>query len=402
MREVNIRTGSSQNRNAARAVNEVFEQIRQENMKFVIMFADAAYNQLKINEAWRERIPQDTSFIGCSSLRLNLPFLRATKNITPQGFKDGMTAMSISSEKMDFSVKLMRNIKENWKEASSRALDEAAKDLNFDLKNVDLQRSIGLVLTDYVSAREDYILENLYARSGLLFIGGGASGKFNPMIEGNFAPGHVHSKEGAFTDSAILALVKCDIPFKIDLVTSLVPTKTKFKITKGEGRFIHELDGKPALEEYIRALGVPKIVMGLERIPNYRLLMAHPLGLMVGDRAYIRSIAGFKGKSLIAGANIKEEQVLYLMKRGNILETTRKAMVKLKQEMGSISGMLLFNCCFRPLESEILGVSDDLFKEINIAPLIGLMSAGEYYGWLSMTHTLTFLALGSSSDLKEN
>jgi len=371
-------------------------------MKFVIMFADAAYNQLKINEAWRERIPQDTFFIGCSSLRLNLPFLRATKNITPQGFKDGMTAMSISSEKMDFSVKLMRNIKKNWEEASSRALAGAAKDLNFDLKNVNIQRSFGLVLTDYVSAREDYILENLYARSGLLFIGGGASGKFNPMIEGNFAPGHIHSKEGVFTDSAILSLVKCDIPFKIDLVTSLVPTKTKFKITKGEGRFVHELDGKPAFDEYAKALGVHKIVMGLQRIPNYRLLMAHPLGLMVGDRAYARSVTSFKGKSLMMAANIKEGQTLYLMKRGDILETTRKAMIRLKQELGSISGMILFNCCYRPLESEILGVSDDLFKEINIAPLIGLMSAGEYYGWLSMTHTLTFLALGSSSNVKGN
>ncbi|KPJ57572.1 hypothetical protein AMJ49_00415 [Parcubacteria bacterium DG_74_2] len=398
MKEVNIKTGFSQNRNEVKAIDEVFEQIRQENIKLVIMFADAGYNQLKINEAWREKIPQNTSFIGCSSLRLNLPFIRMTKNITHQGFKDGITAMSISSEKMNFSVKLMKNIKESWKEQSSQALIEAAKDLNLDLKNANPEKYFVLLLTDFFSAKEDYILENLYKMSGLLFVGGGAGGKFNPMVKGNATPGYIHTKEGAFTNSAAIALVRCDIPFKIDLVTSLVPTEIKFKITKGEGRFIYELDGKPAFDKYIKALGVPRIAMGIEKIPNYRLLMAYPLGLMIGDRAYVRSIATFKGKSLMMAANIKEGQVLHLMRRSNIVEVTREKVTGLKQKLGSISGLILFNCCYRLLESEMLGVSENLFKIINIAPLIGLNSYGEYYGWISMTHTLTILAIGNSSN----
>lgn len=403
MKGINIKTGFSEKRNENEAVNEVFEQIKQDNLKFVIMFADGKYDQLKINQAWREKIPEEASFIGCSSLRVDLPLMRVNRNVTSQGFKKGLVAMGISSEKMDFSVKLIKNIKDNWKEESSRALENAAHDLNLDLNKADPKKYFGILLSDSLSQVENHILENLYSMSNLLFVGGGAAGKFNMVTavkdpSNLFFRGYIHTKEGAFSDSAALALIKTEIPFRIDLTTSFFPTETKFKITKAKGRYIYELNGKPALDEYLRVLGISRISLGLRRLPNLRYFMKYPLGVMIKDRAYLRAIVAWKGKALVAGAAVKEGQTLCLMERGDIVDSTRKTMAFLKEKMDPISGMILFNCGYRLSEADIFKVSDDLFKAINIAPLIGLNSYGEYYGWLSMSNTLTILAFGDSSE----
>jgi len=134
--------------------------------------------------------------------------------------------------------------------------------------------------------------------------------------------------------------------------------------------------------------------LGTKKVPNSRLFMAHPLGAMIEDRAYIRAIKHYNGDSLVVAANVKEGQTLYLMKRGDIVKTTQEAMDRLKKELGLISGMILFHCGYRILEANISKVSDALFKEMNVAPLVGLNSNGEYYGWLSMNQTLTILAFG--------
>lgn len=406
MKEVKIKTGFSQKKNEFEAVGEVFEKIKQEKMKLVIMFADGGYNQSKINEAWRKKIPPETAFLGCPSLKITVPFYKIGENITPQGFKECLTAMSIASDKIEVVVKLIRNIKNNWEKTSSQALIEGAKALNLDLKNVDTERYFGLLFCDTMSAREDYILENFYAMSNLLFVGGGSIGKMDIaswLFKGVGGPaGCVHTKEGAFTDSAAIALVKCDVPFKIDFTTSLYPTQTKFKVTKVSEKYmgkmkmwsIDEFDGKPALEEYIKALGVSKLALGLERLPNLRFFAAHPLGLMIKDRAYIRFIGTRKGKSLLMASPVKEGQALYLMKRGDIIKTTQQTMIGLKEKLGSISGMILFQCGLRKLEADTFKVSDDLFKVMNIAPLIGLCTFREYYGWLSMEQSFSILAIG--------
>ena len=77
-----------------------------------------------------------------------------------------------------------------------------------------------------------------------------------------------------------------------------------------------------------------------------------------------------------------------------------KTMEKLRKELGGISGMILFQCPLRYLDALTHNLTDELFKAISIAPLIGLNSGGEYYGWLTMNQTLTLLALGESSKRK--
>jgi hypothetical protein len=157
---------------------------------------------------------------------------------------------------------------------------------------------------------------------------------------------------------------------------------------------LQELNGKPALQEYIKALGVSKWTLGLERFPNLSFFADHPLGLMVGNRAYIRHIASRKGNSLQMASRIKEGQTLYLMRKTDIVKTTEEAMRRLKEELGEIKGMILFHCGLRSLEAEKLRISEELFRVMNIAPLIGCNTFREYYGFLAMEYSLAILAIG--------
>jgi hypothetical protein len=395
MKRINIKTGYSRIKNEERAVREVFEKIKQEKMKLIVMFADPRYNHVKLNEVWKKMIPENVAFIGCSSARVIIPtMVRIVNIITSEGFKDGgVTAMSISSDKIEVSVKLIKNIKTNWAENSEQALIEAAKDLSLDYRKIDSSKCLGLLLCDGTVGTEGRILEKLYAMSGLLMVGGGAMGGYN-IFTRSVLPGYVHTKEGAFKEAAAIALIKSEIPFHLDLITSFVPTPIKLKITKSEGRIIHQLNGRPATEEYARAIGVSEKELKRGWLPNAPLFLFNPLGLVIRNKAYIRSPYDLKGKSIIVAADVKEGEVLYLMKKGDLITSTQKRMEEIKKKLGGISGMVVFSCAYQEVEARTLKIMDGFFKAINVAPLIGLNSMGEYYGWLAMNQTLTILAFG--------
>ena len=387
-----IKVGYSKNNNPEIAVEEVFGKIKQENIKLIIFFVPAPYNQKKINKSFRKKIPLNVPFVGCSSLRVKVPGVRMVDNISSEGFKEGLVAMSIASDDMEASVRIMKNLKEDWKEESKRALVEASKDLNIDPKNTNPKKFFGILLCDFSSEKEENILENLYSRSNFLFIGGGSTGKHS-LIKG-VLPGFIHTRDGVFNDAAVIAIVKTEIPFKIDMTTSVIPTKTKVKITKAKYRKVYEINGKPAAKEYARILGVPKILLGTKQLGNYWLFTDHPFGFMIEDRAFIRDVAWRNGDTLMMGCNAKNGEVLYLMERKDIVEPTRKMIERIKNELKEISGILAFQCAYRFFETYRSHREKELFEVLNIAPIAGLNSYGEYYGWASMAQTLTVLAFG--------
>lgn len=387
-----IKVGFSEKKNETSAVEEVYSQIKQDNTKLIIYFVPAPYDQQVINDEFRKKIPIKVPFIGCSSLRVKVPSVRIIDNITPQGFKEAIVAMSIASDDIRASVRLMKNIKENWKEESKRALIEASKDLGIDPKNTDPQRYFGILLCDAMAEREEYILENLYARSNFLFIGGGSCGKHSLLT--GVKPGFIHTREGVFNNAAAIAVVNSDIPFKIDMTTSVVPTNIKVKITKAKDRRVYEINGKPAAKEYARLLGKPKFMLGTKQIGNYWLFTDNPFGIMVKDRAFVRDVAWREGNMLMMGCNAKVGEELYLMKRKDILKSTQKMVERIKNDLGEISGILAFQCGYRFFEAYREKKAEKLFKILNIAPIIGLNSYGEYYGWASLAQTLTVLAFG--------
>jgi hypothetical protein len=244
--------------------------------------------------------------------------------------------------------------------------------------------------------------------SNLLFVGGGSYSKMGLsdwiLKKKGASFGHVHTREGAFTDSAALSIVKCEIPFKIDLVTNFYPTQTKFEATKVKEVFvgkmrmwkIEELNGKPALDEYVKALGVSKKALGHENLPNLKFNLKHPLGFMIKDRAYLRFIGARRGGALLMPSKITEGGTLYLMERTDLVESVRRSIDKIREDLGPVSGMILFQCGLHKLDADIFKETKSLLKTINISPLIGLSGFREYYGWLALEQSLVILAFGDT------
>lgn len=389
-----IKTSFSAKKDPVCAIEEIYEGIKQEGTKLVVIFIPAPYDQQKINEELKKKIPSDVPFIGCSSVYVKVPpLVRMFDNISSEGIKAGIVAMSIASDDVNASVRLMKNITNNWKEESEKALTETLKELNVDPKETNPKNFFGLLLPDSTKQKEEYILENLYARGNFLFIGGGSIGEYGLMK--GILPGWIHTHEGVFTDAAAIAVVKTNIPFKIDMTTSVVPTDTTVKVTKAKDRNIIEIDDEPAAKVYARILGVPKILLGIRQVGNYWLFTDHPFGSMVGERAFVRSVGFRHGNELSLGCNPKEGEEMHLMKRADFLEPTKKMVDRIQKELGEVSGMLMFQCSYRFFETFRFKKSKEMFDILNIAPMIGMNAYGEYYGWASMAQTLTVLAFGT-------
>jgi hypothetical protein len=263
------------------------------------------------------------------------------------------------------------------------------------LDGPDLDRYFLLVLCDGPSGYADAILDGLFmAAPGLQIIGGGTGGTFS-LATGQARSGFVHTPAGCHFRGAALALVRSDIPFLTKMVTSYRPTATQFEVTKAEGKVISELNGKPAAREYARALGISPWKLGSSRLPNFRLFLRNPVGLVVDGQPYLRGISARSGDDLrVVVGDVAPGQVLRLMEPGDLVTETRKVIQQTQAELGSVSGALLFSCAYRELEADIVGTQSQLFEALKVGPMAGLLSYGEYFKGLAVEQTLTLVAFG--------
>jgi hypothetical protein len=396
MPSIEIKTGFSNRRGEAAAVTDVWQQISQDSPQLVVMFAPCRWDQQQLNEAWQRTLPAGTPLIGGTSMRINLPFLRMIDNVAPEGFREGLTAMSLSSTGLSASVHAVSDVEDQGPENTVGALKRAAEALALDLSSDDVSRCFCLLLCDGPSGRADAVLEAMFLAAPRLQIVGGGTGGALQLISGKVAPGTVHTLSGIQRRGAALALVRSDVPFVTQMVTSYQPTEVEFEVTRGKGKALAELNGRPAAHEYARALGVRPWQLGTVRLPNSRLLLKNPLGLMVEGKPYLRGVAFRDGDGLdVVVGDLQAGQRLRLMKPGDLVGETQRAIHATQQALGKVSGALLFNCAYRTLEADIRGVRNELFSSMKLASSIGLLSYGEYFKGLAVEQTLTLVAFGA-------
>lgn len=390
-----IKTGRSEQSNPERAVAEVLEQIDQDRPSLVVYFVPASLDQARVQRAFAAKLGS-TPFVGGSSLHMTVPFLTMRHNIGNEGFCDGLCAFSISSSKVVAEVDIVKDIAQGNAAAEVTAtLERLAARMGVALDGPDIHRYFLLILCDGPSGHADAILDALFmAAPELQIIGGGTAGTFS-LATGLARSGFVHTAAGCHFRGAALALVRSDIPFVTKMVTSYRPTDTQFEVTKAAGKVVSELNGKPAAKEYARALGVSAWKLGSSRVPNFRLFLRNPVGLVVDGQPYLRGISARSGNDLrVVVGDVAPGQLLRLMEPGDLVEETRKVISKTKSELGEVSGALLFSCAYRELEADITGSQGRLFEALKIGPMAGLLSYGEYFKGLAVEQTLTLIAFG--------
>jgi hypothetical protein len=84
------------------------------------------------------------------------------------------------------------------------------------------------------------------------------------------------------------------------------------------------------------------------------------------------------------------------MKPGSLVSETEKAIRAVKERLGDIEAIVVFNCILRYIEYEEERNLPEIFNILNIAPLCGFNTYGEQYDGLHINQSMTMLIFGKA------
>lgn len=367
-----------------RAVAELAERLASPAASFLVAFASARLDPDVVAEALAAAFP-------------GVPMLGGTSygELGPDGDLQGsIAAMAITSPGLRAGVGLAAELASSALRASRAAVTEAAAALGHTPEQLDPSRHVGLALVDGKSGYEEsFCLGTAATAPQLRFVGGSASDE-EPRGRHDAPRARVFARGRAWRNAGVVALLETDLPFAVIESEHMVPTADRVVVTAAdpEHRRVQELDGKPARVRYAELLaahGAPA--------PDPVLASSFPFALYVGGRPYVRSIADLDGDALVFASAVDPGAVLRLMRPGDLVGTTARALDVAAAEVGgALRAVIAFSCLGRHRESTTTGTRAALAALYTGVPLVGFHSFGEQVGPLLVNHTLTGLALGGS------
>lgn len=350
-------------------VSDIKEQLQNFDVKLLIFFASSNFDQISLSNLMQYNF-KEASILGCST---------AGEIVSGKMLKNSVVAMAFDSNTIaDVKIEVIDKI--------SSDINVEPAFLNFEQYygessySMDITKYVGIILVDGLSMKEEKIMDAIGARTNVNFIGGSAGDDLN------FDKTHVYAHGKAYSNAAVLALLKPATEFGIIKTQSFKILDKIFTATKvdEELREVKEFNNKPAAQVYAQSLDVP-----IDEIKNY--FMTNPLGLVVGkENIYVRCPQQvIDGQYIRFFCNILKEMEVNLLEATDIIDDTKKVIADKKKEFGDISGMINFHCIFRTLGLEKNGLTQeyaDIFKDI---PTIGFSTYGEeYIGHMNQTSTI--------------
>jgi hypothetical protein len=250
----------------------------------------------------------------------------------------------------------------------------------------DDRDKFAIMLADGLSGSEDDLAAMLMAVLGDVPIVGASAG--DGLEFRRTAVYH----DGAFGDDrATVTVVAADAPFRLLRLQHHEPTGTVLiptEVDTGE-RIVRSLNGQTAADAYAEAVGLT--AGQLTRVVFSR----HPLLLAAGGGSWIRSIAEVRDDGALRMlARVDLGDVLRVGRSTGMMERLRDGIAAVRDDLGSLSGMLVFDCVLRRLESEEHGVADEVGEFLAANGAVGFSTYGEQFNGMHMNQTLVAVAFG--------
>jgi hypothetical protein len=354
---------TSPEKNAA----ELAAQLSDVSAKFILFFASSNFEPAALGAAMKKHFPK-VDIIGCTT---------AGELVNEKVLKNSVVAMAFDSEALeDVAIGVVENLKtENQVPQVFAAFEEHTKQKMIDL---DVNRYVGLILIDGLSGAEEKVMDKIGDLTNILFVGGSAADDMKLQVTYVFANGK------AYTNAAVLALLKPKTGFEVVKTQSFCDTKKVLKATRVNEaeRIVYEFDGKPAREAYASAVELPVVQASSK-------FMDQPFGLMIEEEPFVRGLREFQDDALVFFCHIKEGMELNLLQPTDIVQDTQAIIQVKKEKLGRISGLIHFNCCFRALQLEQWGQWEEYGKIFADIPTVGFSTYGEQYlGHINQTSTM--------------
>ncbi len=370
---LNIKNTNASGPDASSVVEKAVNSIKQDETKLVIFFASTKYDFNEVSKLFKDNF-QDIDVIGCTT----------AGEIGPDGFVEGnISAISIAADDFETSTYVMKNIKTKSMMARNDLIKTAEK---IGIKTSDSENGFIITLIDGMQASEEKVMNAIASSFTNFPLVGGSAGD-----DLNFQQTFVSANGDVYTDAAVITFVRTSKKFFLYKENIYVPTDIEFKVTGIDisRRAITELNGKPAAEEYAKALGV-----SVEDLPNH--FMRNPLGRVILDNIFITAPREIIDNNGIAFYSLTlKDTIVKLLKPINAVEEARKTVQAIKQNLPDCKGVILFNCILRYLQFKNENICKEVSDEFaGCGSICGFSTYGEQLNNLQVSQTLTLIAFG--------
>ena len=361
---------------AADAVADISRQTGAADARMVLYFASSDYDQDALAAGMRSAFAGGTVF-GCTT---------GGELVSGAVLKGSIVCMVL--DEATVADVCVQTVAVDSAESMHAAAEAFAAHFGAPLDQLDVERHIGLVLSDGLSGAEERFMDKLGDLSNILFLGGSAGDDLK------FKRTWVHSEGKAHPATVLLAVVRPAKGFdfvKAQSFCSRGKTLTATQVDEASRR-VMRFDGQPASRAYIEATGAPAGLLEAPLAEASAFFADHPLGLMIDGDPYVRSPQGFDGDDMTFWCNIKEGMELELLESTSILADTRQAVDEVVARHGSVAAIVDFHCLFRALELERAGHSQQYGQIFSDIPMIGFATYGEQFiGHVNQTSTMLVL-----------
>lgn len=268
--------------------------------------------------------------------------------------------------------------------AAARALYDG---VGADTEELDPHEYVCVSFIDGLRGAEEAVTAHLAeALEGARLVGGSAGDDLA------FAETKVIAGGRAHTDAAVLLMGRGKGRFEIIKHQHFARTRTRLAVTKVDAahRRVLELDGRPALDAYASALGLPPADVTGD------VTFLHPVTLSCNGEQFIRSIQRVhEDGSITFYCGVEEGVVLEIAAHGDLVAELGADLARRTDERGAFDFMLGCNCILRALEADkyrIVEAAGDVWRR-SARTAIGFDTYGEQLDGLHINQTLVAVGI---------
>ncbi len=373
---VYTRRGASRARDEARAVAELHDQIVLSDMELGVFFCSPDYDLEALESALRETFG-DVPLIGCTS----------SGEVGPGGYAHGSIVGASLSSAYGTAQTAVFNDLANF-EMSDGA--DIAMRLLHDLRAKGVEptplNTFVMLLIDGLGAREEIVSSAVHLNLHGVPMFGGSAGDEDRLKETLvYADGEFRSNRFA------LAAFHTEHPFAVFRHQHFEPAGEALVVTAADTprRIIHELNGRPAAEEYARVLGRDL------KPDDPRQFTLDPMMVKVGGEYYLRSpMENLPDGSLRFACAIAVGLVFMPGKSLGLVPSLERQAGWIRSQVGPPELMIACDCLGRLAEAEQLEQVDQVGSLLDDMQAVGLATYGEQINSMHVNQTLTGVALG--------
>lgn len=309
--------------------------------------------------------------------------------ISGQHKNDALVLLGMLTPEIRWSMSVVEDLNVSPDQVIKQTLDELMQQLNIKWNDLNATKHFCLSFFDGMSCREEPFIAAMSKELGDISLLGGSAGD-----DLKFKGTYVIANGKAYQNAAVFILAESKTSFHAIKHQHFVPGDIDVVITKADvdRRLVYRLDGMPAAQRYAQLMGLE---VG-ELTPQ--IFSDNPLIYPYGNECYVRALRRVcEEGSLEFGCAIEEGMILNLCKHQGMTQEYDKLMLELKQNLGEVKVLLVYNCIYRALEGKYADINQTLAERTSAITehMIGFDTYGEQWQGLHMNQTLVALALGS-------